>query len=102
MLEMFRKWFRTPEPVPVVPQIVVRAAGYAGVARGLGPGMLDMETTMAAAGAQARHEGITDPDVIRKRKIRARQALNGARAEAMRTGEPVSFKIGKQTFTVTP
>lgn len=99
MFAAFRRLFR--KKPPAIPQAVVRAAGTAGASRGLAPGMLDMETVMAAAGAQARHEGITDVDVIRKRKLVARVALKAARHEASATGRPSSFQIGDQTFTVT-
>lgn len=97
-------WFRKkrPAPPPAIPQKVASAAGTAGAARGLAPGMLDMESVMAAAGEQARHEGITDPDQVRKRKLGARAALKTARHQMSLTGEPSSFKIGDQVFTVTP
>ncbi len=100
MFAIFRKLFGRASPS--IPQTVVRAAGTAGAARGLAPGMLDMETVMSAASAQARHEGITDVDVIRKRKLVARAALKAARHEAARTNRPSSFRIGDQIFTVTP
>lgn len=99
MLAALRRLLR--KKPPAIPQVVMRAAGTAGASRGLAPGMLDMETVMAAAGAQARHEGITDPDVVRKRKLVARKALRAARHEAAQTRRPSSFQIGDQTFTVT-
>lgn len=100
MFAALRGLFR--KKAPAIPQTVVRAAGTAGAARGLAPGMLDMETVMTAASVQARHEGITDVDVIRKRKLVARAALKAARHEASSTQRPSSFRIGAQVFTVTP
>jgi hypothetical protein len=99
MFAALRRLFR--KPPPPAPDGVVSATGSAGGKR-LPAGHLDMETIMTQASLAAHAEGITDPDVIRKRKLTARAKLRDARDRAVRTGEPVSFKVGGAVHTVTP
>lgn len=111
MLSALRKMFKKEPPAPLPeppppPTGVVRAAmtatGSGWMGKGNGPGMLNMDEVMAAAGEDARQNGITSDIEIRNRKLASREALKSARLRAVAEQRPVEFHIGTLSFIVVP
>ena len=91
-------FFWRKKPVePVLRLGVVQAVGTSGRARGTSA---DIEKVMSWATKQAAVDGITDPVVVRERKMAARAAYKAVVKQVEETGEAATFVVGDKSMAV--